>query len=275
MAKKTITHAILENLASPNPRTSAELAEELGVSIDSIYQKLSRLRHKGKIKPFVKLGNEQAPPSVDPETVAKLLKEAQEENRRTLETRLREQRIELAAAAREAKTEAKAAAKAAFEAEAKAKAEREVEAESTSPPPAPDYSALLTDISAELLAKIAAEPVVTDLMRMKWMSYALRVGPWPIKLQANKILEEMGRARTGAVGPPTPLTHDAKVERLARIFLALNDEALIDEAKSIAFSKEPPNGAEDPSPTNPEPPPSGATPDGEGDVGGREHGQQP
>jgi hypothetical protein len=47
----SIRQAVLENAASPAPRTPAELAADLGVELDSVYEATSRLRGQGKLRP--------------------------------------------------------------------------------------------------------------------------------------------------------------------------------------------------------------------------------
>lgn len=47
----SIKRAVLENAASPNPRSPLELAAELGVRPDSVYECISRLRRQGRLKP--------------------------------------------------------------------------------------------------------------------------------------------------------------------------------------------------------------------------------
>lgn len=50
-ADRGIKQVVIENAASPNPRSPQELAEALGVRVDSIYECMSRLRRRGMLKP--------------------------------------------------------------------------------------------------------------------------------------------------------------------------------------------------------------------------------
>lgn len=50
-ADTSIKRMVIENAASPTPRSPQELAEELGVRLDSVYECMSRLRRQGRLKP--------------------------------------------------------------------------------------------------------------------------------------------------------------------------------------------------------------------------------
>lgn len=74
------------------------------------------------------------------------------------------------------------------------------------------------------LKDLLEEPLLSPLDRLKILSKLIRTGAPPIKIAAIKAMEELTRTSEGRIGPPAPMTDDAKISRLARLLLAIPQE---------------------------------------------------
>lgn len=64
--KKKVTHAIIENANIPHPKPLTQLAQDLGVSVQTIYTLVSRLRRQGRLAATTRQSVGSIPPQPPP-----------------------------------------------------------------------------------------------------------------------------------------------------------------------------------------------------------------
>jgi hypothetical protein len=109
---------------------------------------------------------------------------------------------------------------------------------------------------AEFRKELEKELPMTKDEWIRVLSHLVRTGAPAMKISAIKALEDLTRSSERQVGPPPPMTHAERRERMARLMRAVGPE-LTDEAREDAFGRTPEGGVLAGTPAPPEGPQPG------------------